>query len=74
MKGRTGFVLGVAAGYMLGTKAGRRPTEQTKYSTPPVRSIEPARTMPEATTEPRSKVQQLVGNGLRATSKLLRET
>lgn len=72
MKGRTGFVLGIAVGYALGAKGGRPLYDQVKNAASRVDSTEPARTLPDTTAEPRSRMQQLLGDGLRATSRLLR--
>jgi hypothetical protein len=72
MKGRTGFVLGVAVGYAIGIKGGRPLYGQVKDAASRVGSTEPAQNLRDATAEPRSRVQQLLGDGLRATSRLLR--
>jgi len=72
MKGRTGFVLGVAVGYAIGVKGGSPLYSQVKDAASRVGSTEPAQVLGDTTAEPRSKVKQVLGDGLRATSKLLR--
>ncbi len=74
MKGRTGFMLGVAAGYVLGARAGRQRYDQIKDATTRISSTEPVQVALETTAEPRSRLQHLVSKGLRATSDLLRDT
>lgn len=72
MKGRTGFVIGVAVGYAIGARGGRSLYDEVRNAASRVGSMEPAPTLPDTTAEPRSRMQQLLGDGLRATSKLLR--
>lgn len=74
MKGRTGFVLGVAVGYVLGARAGRSRYEQIMAATAKITEQEQVQAALEATAEPRSKAQRLVGNGLRGASRLLRDS
>jgi hypothetical protein len=73
MRGRTGFALGVAVGYALGAKGGRQWYEQFKNLAAPPPVAAPAPPVLEEPVSPRSKVQQLIGDGLRASSKMLRE-
>ncbi len=72
MKGRTGFVLGVAAGYVLGAKAGRERYERIKTATAKIAEQEQVQVAIEATAEPRSTAQRLMGRSLRAASRTLR--
>ena len=72
MKGRTGFILGVGVGYVLGARAGRPRYDQIKTATSKIAETEPVQTALEATAEPRSKAQVLLGKGLRAASRGLR--
>ena len=73
MKGRTGFALGVAAGYALATRARWQRPEPVSEATTRARSTEPVEIPLESSAASRSKVQQLIGDGLRASSRLLRE-
>ena len=66
-------MLGVAAGYVLGAKAGRQRYDQLKDATSRISSIEPVQSALESTAEPRSRVKLLVSKGLRATSDMLRD-
>ena len=72
MKGRTGFVLGVAAGYILGARAGRERDEQIKTATAKIAEQEQVQVALDATAEPRSTAQRLMGKSLRAASRTLR--
>jgi hypothetical protein len=72
MKGRTGFILGVAAGYVLGARAGRDRYEQIKNATAKIAEQEQIQVAIEATAEPRSTAQRLMGKSLRAASRTLR--
>ena len=72
MKGRTGFVLGVAVGYVLGARAGRDRYEQIKTATAKLAEQEQVQVALEATAEPRSTAQRLMGKSLRAASRGLR--
>ena len=73
MKARHGFVIGVALGYVLGAKGGRQWYEQFKNLAAPPLVAEPAPPVLEEPLSPRSKVQRLIGDGLRASSRMLRE-
>ena len=67
-------MIGVAAGYVLGARAGRERYDQLRSATTRIAEQEPVQAALEATSEPRSKVQQVLGRGLRATSNLLRDS
>ena len=72
MKGRTGFVLGVAVGYVLGARAGRARYEQLADAAGRVVATEPVQAALDATAEPRSRTQQLLADQLRAAGRRLR--
>ena len=74
MKARTGFVLGVAVGYALATRARWQRPELLEEAATSLGSIEPSPADLETTESSRSKVQQLIGDGLRASSRMLRES
>jgi len=74
MKGRTGFALGVAAGYVLGARAGQERYEQIKTATAKIVEQGEAQVTREPTAEPPSKAQELLGKGLRAASRSLRSS
>jgi len=65
-------VLGVAAGYVLGARAGRDRYEQIKTATAKIAEQEQVQVALDATAEPRSVAQDLLGKGLRAASRGLR--
>lgn len=77
MKGRTGFVIGLGVGYVLGTKAGRARYEQIKST------VEKATEQPqiheaiertsEITAGPRAKSKALLSDQLRTASELIRQ-
>jgi len=74
MKGRTGFIIGVGVGYVLGAKAGRDRYEQLKTASAKFAEQEQIQTALEVTAEPRSKAQDLFGKSLRAASSALRSS
>ncbi|NND03831.1 MAG: hypothetical protein HKN91_13695 [Acidimicrobiia bacterium] len=72
MKGRTGFIVGVGVGYVLGARAGRDRYEQLKTATSKIAEQEQVQVALEATAEPRSKAQELFAKGLRSASSALK--
>ena len=76
MKGRTGFLIGIGVGYVLGTRAGRERYEQMKDA------VEKAAEQPqiheaiertaEATSGPRAKSKAILSDQLRNASELIR--
>ena len=74
MKGRTGFIIGVGVGYVLGTKAGRDRYEQLKAATAKIAEQEQVQVALEATAEPRSRAQKLFAKGLRSASSALKNS
>lgn len=72
MKARTGFIIGAGVGYVLGAKAGRERYEQLKGVTAKIAEREQVQTALEATVEPRSRIQLMISDQLRAASRTLR--
>ncbi len=72
MKGRTGFIIGVGVGYLLGARAGRERYDQIKTATAKITEQEQVQVALEATAEPRSRAQELFAKGLRSASTALR--
>ena len=72
MKGRTGFIIGVGVGYVLGARAGRERYDQLKTATAKLADQDQVQVALEATAEPRSKAQELFAKGLRSASSALR--
>jgi hypothetical protein len=76
MKGRTGFLIGLGVGYVLGTRAGRERFEQLKTA------VERAADQPqvheaiertvEATSGPRARSKAILSDQLRNASELIR--
>ena len=74
MKGRTGFIIGVGIGYVLGARAGRERYEQLKTATAKLAEQEQVQVALEATAAPRSKAQELFAKGLRSASSALKKS
>ncbi len=77
MKFRTGLITGLAAGYVLGAKAGRERYEQILDVVDKLRGNGRIEAVVEkaavATEEPRRKARGAMGNGLRAASEAIRD-
>ena len=77
MKGRTGFIIGVGLGYVIGAKAGRARYDQIKAAVekareqPQVRGA--IRTTSELTSGSRKKSKAILGDQLRSAGELLRK-
>jgi hypothetical protein len=67
--------MGIAVGYALGAKGGRQWYEEFKNAAARDAAPEPAPPVSDVTAvDARSRMQQLIGNGLRASSRMLRDS
>jgi hypothetical protein len=77
MKGRTGFVIGIGLGYVLGAKAGRTRYDQMKAAVEKAAEQPQVHEAIERTTQltsgPREKSKAMLSDQLRNASELIRQ-
>ncbi|MEN8234609.1 MAG: hypothetical protein ABFR89_06755 [Actinomycetota bacterium] len=73
MKFRTGLVLGLGVGYVLGTKAGRERYEQMKSAFDSVRGNEKLQKAASVADRSTAKVRRAAGEGLVVASEKIKE-